>query len=132
MFSLSRLIACLVTLLILGLYACPSAIAFTWTLRFAPLDYTPSTADAFAPSTSVPVTPQFFRVLVTRKQVIVGAEKPYIRDIKPAPPLHFKPLPRPASESVANARAPRPAHHLRGPEARLLRHPQTVVGKADQ
>ncbi len=132
MSALSRLTAGLTMLLLSFLWFCPLATAFPLQLRFAPLGHTPRDADAFAPSTSVPVSPQFFRILVTRKQVMIGAEDPYVNPIKLTPPIRFKPLPRSTSEPVTNVQSARPMHHLRGPEALLLRRPPTVVGKTFQ
>jgi len=130
MFSSSRLMACLYTLLVFFLYGGSTSKAFAWTLRFAPLSYTTGDAKAFTPATSVPVTPQFFRILVTPQQVVVGVEDPYRRVIKFNPPIRFKPLPSSVEQPVADARHARPRHQLRGPETFLLRRTQNVAGKS--
>jgi hypothetical protein len=132
MFSSSRLMACLYTLLVFFLCGGSVSKAFAWTLRFAPLGHTTVDAEALTPATSVPVTPQFFRILVTPQQVVVGAEDPYSRVIKFNPPIRFKPLPPSAAQPVASARHARPRHQLRGPETFLLRRTQNVAGKSLQ
>ncbi len=128
----SRLTTCLCTFCVFFLCLCSGPKAFAWTLRFAPLDHTTGDEEVLPPSTSVPVTPQFFRLLITPKQVVVGAEKPYIRVIKLNPPTRFNPLPPAAAPPVANTRNARPRHQLRGTEAFLLRRTQNVADKAFQ
>ncbi|ETW98461.1 MAG: hypothetical protein ETSY1_18625 [Candidatus Entotheonella factor] len=100
------------------------------TLRFAPLDPAFSEADASTtPSTALPVAPQFFRILVTRAQVTLGVEDPYVRAIQLRPPIRFKSQSPTDSQPVSHTRAARPRHQLRGPEAFLLRRTQNVAGK---
>ena len=117
-----RAMAC--TIFVLGLSLATSA--FAGRLRFAPLA-PPSTAEAFALSTSVPETPQLFRFQVTQEQVIMGVEAPYVQTRKPTPPIHIERRGRTVSPAVADSRPSR--HDLRGPEALLLRQPQTVVSQ---
>jgi hypothetical protein len=127
----SRLMVCLVTLVVLCLDVGLMSTAIAWTLRFAPLDHTTSTATPFAPSTSVPVTPHFLRILVIRNQIIFGIEAPYMQVIKLKPPIDFQQLSDSTTSSVPSAVTPptfRSRHDLRGPEGLLLRHPQTLVG----
>ena len=132
MFWSPRFMVCLMTLavLYLGLGRVPIAIA--WTLRFVPLDHTTGTTAALTPSTSVPETPQFLRILVTGTQLILGVEAPYIRVIEFNPPIDFKQAPSSASPLAASAPTSHPSHHLCGPEAVLLRRPQAVVGNTFQ
>jgi len=113
------------TVFVLGLSLASSA--FAWRLRFAPLAPPSAAADAFAPSTSVPVTPQLFRFQVTQKQVTMGVEAPYVRAPKPTLPIRIEQRALTVSPAAADAQAPK--HDLRGPEALLLRQPQTVVGQ---
>ncbi len=125
----SRLIGCRMMLLICFLSLCPASMAMALTLRFAPLDHTFDEVDAFIPSAAVPVAPRFFRILVTRTQVTIGAEDPYLRAIKFVPPIRFQTLSPSAPQPVAHSRTARPRHQLRGPEAFLLRRRQNVAGK---
>lgn len=97
---------CTLCVLFLGLY--PASEALAWTLRFAPLD--PSRDDTFAPSTSLPVAPQFFRISVIPNQITIGAEEPYIRSIHLNPPIRFKSFSPDAEQPVAKARRARPRH----------------------
>lgn len=134
MFSSSRLMVFLCTLFVFFLHLSPTSLAFAWSLRFAPLHHPTGDDNALTPSTSVPVAPQFFRLLATSKQVVVGVEDAYTRAIELDPPIRFKVKPRPpaAAQPVANTRRTRPRHQLRGPEALLLRGTQTVVGNTLQ
>jgi len=110
----------------------PVSMAIAWTLRVAPLDHTTGTTEALITSTSVTVTPQFLRTLVTGSQLILGVEAPYIRAIEFMPPLDFKQPSSSASPPAAIIPIFYPSHHLRGPEALLLRRRQTVVGETLQ
>ncbi|PON16724.1 hypothetical protein C2W62_16920 [Candidatus Entotheonella serta] len=129
MCSPSRFTICLCAFLIFFLGWFPASSVLAWTLHFAPLDHTTSHADAFAPSTSAPVAPQLFRIVVAPQQVTIGTEAPYIRHIRLDPPIRFKALSPEATPPVSNARQVRPRHQLRGPEAFLLRRTQNVAGK---
>jgi hypothetical protein len=120
------------TLVALCLGFGPVSMAIAWTLRFAPLDHSTGTAVALIPATSALVTPQFLRILVTGNQLLLGVESPHIRAIDFRPPVDFK---QPASSTLpaaAGLPAFRSRYHLRGPEAFLLRLPQTVVGQTLQ
>ena len=120
-----HVIACAVVALGLSL----ASSAFAGRLRFAPLAPPSAAGDAFAPSASVPVTPQLFRFQVTQKHVTMGVEAPYVRAPKPAPPIRIEQRALTVSPAVAAADAQVPKHNLRGPEALLLRQPRTVVGQ---
>lgn len=106
-----------------------SAMAFT--MRFAPLDPTPGDVDVYAPSTSVPVAPQFFRLTVVRQQAIIGAEVPYVRVVEPVSPVRFnvKKLSRAKPAPISHTPLSPPRHQLRGPETFLLRRTQTVADR---
>lgn len=129
MFERSCHIVRLVMLFVLLLGCCPSVMAFT--LRFAPFDPPASEADAFAPSTSLPVAPQFFRFTIVRQQAIIGVETPYVRVIEPVSPIRFKvnKLSRAKPAPLSHAPAAQPNRRLRGPETFLLRRTQTVADK---
>ncbi len=107
----------------------PTSVAFAWTVRFAPLEPMTRDANAFAPSTELPVAPQFFRIAIAPQQITIGAEEPYIRAIEFAPPIRFKSISPAPEPPVASTRRVRPRHQLRGPEAFLLRRTQNVAGK---
>jgi hypothetical protein len=128
----SRLMVYLIMLFVFCQGVCPASMALAWTLRFAPLHHTTGDTAAFTPSTSMPVMPQFLRILITGKQVIIGVEAPYLRAIKLVPPIRFEQRSRSTSQPAANTYTLRPRHHLRSPETFLLRRPQTVVGKTWQ
>ena len=126
MLSSSRLIRHGIAWMVFVLGLSLASSAFAWRLRFAPLA-PPSDTNAFAPSTSVPVTPQFLRFQVAQKQVIMGVEAPYVRAPKTMTPIRIEQRALTVSPAVADS--PSPKHDLRGPETLLLRQPQTVVGQ---
>lgn len=130
MWSSSRLMVLIIAHFVFFLGADTASTAFAWSLRVAPLDLTTGDADAFAPSTSLPVAPQFFRILVTGTQVTLGAEAPYLRTLQPDPPIRFQSRPPAPAQPMTNARASHTRHQLRGPEAFLLRRTQHAAGKS--
>ncbi len=127
MFDRYRHAAHLVMFLMVLLSGCPSVVAFT--LNFAPLDPPASDTVAFAPSTSMPVVPQFFRFTIVRQQAIIAMEAPYVRVIEPVSPIHFNinKITRAKPEPISYTPAPHPHRHLRGPETFLLRRTQTAA-----
>jgi hypothetical protein len=127
----SRSMVCLMTLVVLcpGLGLVSTAIA--WTLRFAPPDHTTHSAAPFVSSTSVLVSPQFLRILVTGNQIILGIETPYMRAMELTLPIDLQRSSGSTSSTLPSAvtlPASRTTHDLRGPEALLLHGPQTIVG----
>jgi hypothetical protein len=130
MVSSSRPMIYFFVLSIFFLYLSPASLAFAWAVRFAPMDHTTGDHDALIPSTFALATPQFFRILVTAKEIVIGVEEPYARAVKLDPPIRFKLEPRaPAAAPPVAARDNEPRHQLRSPETLLLRRTQAVVGK---
>jgi hypothetical protein len=131
MVSSSRLMICFCILFIFFLCLSPPSLAFAWAVRLAPLGHTTGDNDALIPSTLALATPQFFRILVTSQEIVMGVEESYVRAIKLDPPIRFKLEPRaPAAvPPVDAARDHDPRHQLRSPETLLLRRTQAVVGK---
>ena len=130
MLILSRFVIISMIYVVLWIGLSPASTAGAWTLRFAPLAETAPQDEGLASSPAVPITPQFFRFVVVRQQVTLGIEAPYIRDVKLVPPVRFKPLPQAEPSPAASAHDMAPRHHLRGPEARLLRRPHPVMSHA--
>ena len=129
MFVSCRLSGFLLVLLVWCLGWCPASFAADWSLNVAPLALPDGAAGAFSPSSSVPVTPQFFRLAIRGKQVIIAAEAPYVEPLKPVPTIRVQEQSPYTSPPVAETDLRDTTPALRGPEAWLLRRPPTVVSQ---